>query len=172
MSNSSIWPISTTLAVLARSVDIWARQNILIRESDFPSLNMTLIKICNAWKKRSFTLLHLILVQWFPRNSTTLKNASDSYLSQEDFGIWDIENVMSEIFDSESPTQSVPEMKQDTLLEWIECVRREFAGHTMEGMCQWYVLQKSKWSEKDAQWASNGPGDFEWGFWLPVVNTG
>lgn len=31
----------------------------------------------------------------------TLKNASDSYLSQEDFGIRDIENVMSEIFGSE-----------------------------------------------------------------------
>jgi hypothetical protein len=31
----------------------------------------------------------------------TFKNASDSYLSHEDFGIWDIENVMSEIFGSE-----------------------------------------------------------------------
>ena len=31
----------------------------------------------------------------------TLKNASDSYLSHEDFGIRDIENVMSEIFGSE-----------------------------------------------------------------------
>ena len=30
-----------------------------------------------------------------------LKNASDSYLFQEDFGVWDIENVMSEIFGSE-----------------------------------------------------------------------
>jgi hypothetical protein len=31
----------------------------------------------------------------------TLKNASDSYLSHEDFGIRDIENVMSKIFGSE-----------------------------------------------------------------------
>ena len=30
-----------------------------------------------------------------------LKNASGSYLSQEDFGIQDIENVMSKIFGSE-----------------------------------------------------------------------
>ena len=30
-----------------------------------------------------------------------LKNASDSYLSHEDFGIRDIENIMSDIFGSE-----------------------------------------------------------------------
>ena len=31
----------------------------------------------------------------------TLKNASDSYLCQENFGIRDVENVMSEVFGSE-----------------------------------------------------------------------
>ena len=35
------------------------------------------------------------------KHYNTLKNASDSYLSHEDFGIRNIENVMSEIFGSE-----------------------------------------------------------------------
>ena len=69
-----------------------------IRDSNFQICNHKLREENSSFYCTSDCSLGSMVSQ---KQYNTLKNASDSYLSHEDFGIQNIKNVMSEIFGSE-----------------------------------------------------------------------